>query len=103
MAYKSPLTIAEVIKAISASWYILPSIHREFVWGTTQIERLFDSLMQRYPIRAFLFCKITKDHYGDYDLYRFLDHYHRHVIYWRCHKILDERNHFYRRLQSKTM
>lgn len=76
MAYESPLTIAEVIKDISASRYVLPSIQREFVWGTTQIERLFDSLMQGYPIGAFLFWEITKDHYGDYDFYRFLDHYH---------------------------
>lgn len=76
MAYESPLTIAEVIKDISASRYVLPSIQREFVWGTTQIERLFDSLMQGYPIGAFLFWEITKNHYGDYHFYRFLDHYH---------------------------
>lgn len=76
MAYESPLTIADMIKDISASRYVLPSIQREFVWGTNQIERLFDSLMQGYPIGAFLFWEISKDHYGDYDFYKFLDHYH---------------------------
>ena len=48
MAYESPLTIAEVVKDISANKYVLPSIQREFVWSTAQIERLFDSVMQDY-------------------------------------------------------
>ena len=34
MAYESPLTIAEVVKDISANKYVLPSIQREFVWST---------------------------------------------------------------------
>ena len=48
MAYESPLTIAEVVKDICANKYVLPSIQREFVWSTAQIERLFDSVMQDY-------------------------------------------------------
>ena len=48
MAYESPLTIAEVVKDICANKYVLPSIQREFVWSTAQIERLFDSVMQGY-------------------------------------------------------
>lgn len=40
MAYESPLTIAEVVRDISANKYVLPSIQREFVWNTSQIERL---------------------------------------------------------------
>ena len=48
MAYESPLTIAEVVKDISANKYVLPSIQREFVWSTSQIEKLFDSVMQDY-------------------------------------------------------
>ena len=55
MAYESPLTIAEVIQDISVNKYVLPAIQREYVWGTSQIERLFDSIMQDYPIGAFLF------------------------------------------------
>ena len=50
MAYETPLTIAEIVNDISANKYVLPSIQREFVWGTPQIERLFDSIMQGYPI-----------------------------------------------------
>ena len=48
MVYESPLTIAEVVKYISANKYVFPSIQREFVWSTAQIERLFDSVMQDY-------------------------------------------------------
>lgn len=43
MAYETPLTIAEVMKDISANKYVLPSIQREYVWDTTQIETLFDA------------------------------------------------------------
>ena len=48
MAYESPLTIAEVVKDISVNKYVLPSIQGEFVWNTTQIERLFYTVMQDY-------------------------------------------------------
>ena len=60
MAYETPLTIAEVMRDISNNKYVLPSIQREYVWDTEQIETLFDSLMQDYPIGAFLFWEIEK-------------------------------------------
>lgn len=34
---------------------LLPAIQRKFVWSTSQIELLFDSLMQGYPINTFMF------------------------------------------------
>lgn len=46
MAYETPLTIAEVMQDISNNKYVLPSIQREYVWDTEQVETLFDSLMQ---------------------------------------------------------
>ena len=76
MAYESPLTIAEVVKDISANKYGLPSIQREFVWSTAQIERLFDSVMQDYPFGAFLFWELSKDQNTLYDFYSFLQNYH---------------------------
>ena len=76
MAYETPLTIAEVMKDISNNKYVLPSIQREFVWDTDQIEMLFDSLMQDYPIGAFLFWEIEKDRLQYYDFYEFLRNYH---------------------------
>ena len=58
MAYETPITIAEVVKGISANKYVLSSIQREYVWNTTQIETLFDSLIQDYTIDAFLFWNV---------------------------------------------
>ena len=52
MSYQTALTIESVIKDIDAKNYLLPSIQREFVWSTKQIEKLFDSLMMDYPINA---------------------------------------------------
>lgn len=75
MAYETPLTIAEVMKDISANKYVLPSIQREYVWSSDQIETLFDSLMCDYPIGTFLFWEISKDHLRDYDFYSFICDY----------------------------
>lgn len=76
MAYESPLTIADVVKDISANKYVLPSIQREFVWSTSQIEKLFDSVMQDYPFGAFLFWELFKEQNTLYDFYSFLQNYH---------------------------
>ena len=76
MAYETPLTIAEVIQDISRNRYVLPSIQREYVWDTEQVETLFDSLMQGYPIGAFLFWEIGKDRLKDYEFYEFIKNYH---------------------------
>lgn len=76
MAYETPLTIVEVMQDISNNKYVLPSIQREYVWDTEQIETLFDSLMQDYPIGAFLFWEIEKSRLLDYDFYEFLRNYH---------------------------
>mgnify|MGYP000420527676 FL=1 len=71
-----PLTIADVVKDISANKYVLPSIQREFVWNTSQIEKLFDSVMQDYPFGAFLFWELSKDQNTLYDFYSFLQNFH---------------------------
>ena len=76
MAYESPLTIAEVIQSISENRYVLPAIQREYVWGTGQIERLFDSIMQDYPIGAFLFWELSEGQHTLYEFYSFLRRYH---------------------------
>lgn len=76
MAYETPLTIAEVMRDISANKYVLPSIQREYVWSPEQIETLFDSIMRDYPIGTFLFWRIDKEHVTDYDFYSFIKDYH---------------------------
>src|SRR5262245_8956686 len=74
--YQTPLTIADIVQDIHSQKYLLPSIQREFVWDTTQIERLFDSLMREYPISTFLFWEVRKEKSTGFQFYEFLRQYH---------------------------
>jgi hypothetical protein len=76
MAYQTPITIKKALDAIHARDYLLPAIQREFVWKPDQICQLFDSLMRRYPIGAFLFWKVTTEHSRDFVFYEVMDRYH---------------------------
>ncbi|MDX1352100.1 MAG: DUF262 domain-containing protein [Thiomicrorhabdus sp.] len=76
MAYETPITIKKAIDNIRKKNYVLPSIQREFVWDTEQIETLFDSLMRDYPISTFLFWKVEKSKIKDFQFYEFLKNYH---------------------------
>lgn len=63
--------IAELLPRINREIFI-PSIQRPYVWETEQIVRLFDSLMRGYPINTFLFWELQPEHFGDWDIYRFV-------------------------------
>lgn len=76
MAFQTPITIKEVIENIHRKKYLLPAIQREFVWGTDQIERLFDSLMQGYPVGSFLFWDVKKEKSKEFQFYEFIRSYH---------------------------
>lgn len=76
MAYEAPITIKKAIENIRKKHYVLPSIQREFVWDSEQIERLFDSLMRDYPISTFLFWKVDKNKIKEFQFYEFLKNYH---------------------------
>jgi hypothetical protein len=60
MAFQTPITIKEAIKNIHEKKYLMPTIQREVVWNTGQIERLFDSLMRDDPVGSFLFWMVRK-------------------------------------------
>ncbi|MGB3466647.1 MAG: DUF262 domain-containing protein, partial [Cyclobacteriaceae bacterium] len=77
MAYETPITVKKAIDNIRKRHYVLPSIQREFVWDTYQIEQLFDSLMRDYPISTFLFWKVAKEKVKDFQFYEFLRNYHQ--------------------------
>lgn len=76
MAYHSSFEKCGKQEEVHEKRYLLPSIQREFVWDTYQIERLFDSLMRDYPIGAFLFWQVEKNKVNDYEFYEFLRDYH---------------------------
>jgi uncharacterized protein with ParB-like and HNH nuclease domain len=76
MAFVDPITIKDAIENIHKRHYLLPSIQREFVWTTGQIELLFDSLMRGYPINSFLFWEVEDENIQNYQFYEFLRDYH---------------------------
>ena len=77
MGFRDPITISKAIENIQSNQYVLPAIQREFVWSARQIEQLFDSLMQGYPIGSFLFWEVKADNLNEYQFYRFMDRYHQ--------------------------
>jgi len=61
------------LEKIQRNKYLLPAIQREFVWKSWQIEKLFDSLMNEYPIGSFLFWEVTST--KDFKFYEFIKKY----------------------------
>ena len=76
MAFQTPITIQKALGAIERREYVLPAIQREFVWWPEQIECLFDSLMQGYPIGSFLFWMVRREGIEKYKFYDFMLDYH---------------------------
>lgn len=77
MSFQTPLTVKELVDGIESRKYFLPSIQREFVWGTERIEKLFDSLMKGFPIGSFLFWEIPVEKSADFTFYEFIRNYHQ--------------------------
>ena len=75
MAYSS-LSIRQLIIDINSNKYYLPAIQRKFVWGEEKICKLFNSIMQDYPIGTFLFWELTAQKANEYTFYEFLKNYH---------------------------
>lgn len=73
--FQSPITIANALDRINRKEYLLPAFQREFVWSTTQIEMLFDSIMKGYPISSMLFWKVKGNTKTDFRFYSFLNKY----------------------------
>ena len=52
-------SIAEIVAVIRKNELFLPALQRKFVWDTPQIEGLFDSIMQGFPIGTFLLWELN--------------------------------------------
>jgi hypothetical protein len=87
MPYQTPITIKRALDQVHSREYVLPAIQREFVWKPEQISQLFDSLMRRYPIGAFLFWKVAAEHSRDFVFYEVMERYHE-----RTHRHCDRLN-----------
>ena len=75
MSYESK-SIRDAIEEINRT-YFLPAIQREFVWDTSRVERLFDSVVGDYPISSFLFWKVKEENKKDWTSYEFLRNYNQ--------------------------
>lgn len=67
-------SISQAVDRLNHS-ILLPAIQREFVWDSDQIIRLFDSLMQGYPIGSFLVWHLNGEDANDEMKYQFIQHY----------------------------
>ncbi|MCQ2573880.1 MAG: DUF262 domain-containing protein [Treponema sp.] len=65
-------TVSDVIRNFVNKNTFLPAIQREYVWGTYEICKLFDSLMCGYPISSFLFWKIREEDKNKWSAYEFI-------------------------------
>lgn len=70
------ITVREAIQEIDAGRFLLPAIQRRFVWNTRQIEFLFDSILQDYPINTFMFWDVRSEEIkNNFRFYDFLKKY----------------------------
>lgn len=76
MPFQTPITIKRALDRIHGREYVLPAIQREFVWSPAQICALFDSLMLKYPIGAFLFWNVSAERSMDFAFYEVMQRYH---------------------------
>ena len=76
MSFQTPITVKEAVNHIHSKKYLLPAIQRELVWGTDDIELLFDSLMRDYPVGSFLFWYVDKSRIKDFQFYEFIRNFH---------------------------
>lgn len=73
--FQTPITIKQAIDRIRRNAYLLPAFQREYVWSSSQVENLFDSLMKGYPISSMLFWKVKDEAKNSYKFYKILDKY----------------------------
>jgi hypothetical protein len=69
-------TISAIMEKANSNVICLPSIQRQFVWVASQIEKLFDSIYQGYPIGTFLIWNVKKEDVNAYKFYYLLRDYH---------------------------
>lgn len=66
-------SIRSVLDDIKANQFILPALQREFVWKRRDIENLFDSLLQGFPINTMMFWTVNDIKKESMEFYQFLD------------------------------
>ncbi|MCA0423367.1 MAG: DUF262 domain-containing HNH endonuclease family protein [Proteobacteria bacterium] len=67
-------TIGAVIDDVNRS-YFLPAIQRPFVWSSSQVVALFDSLLKGYPISSFMFWAVDEETRAELRCYKFIENF----------------------------
>lgn len=75
--YQTGKTIKQTLDEIHTHQLVLPAIQREFVWGPSQIQNLFDSIMQGYPFNTFLYWQVEPQNSEKIKFYDFVRNYHQ--------------------------
>ena len=65
-------SIAALLQDVASNSLILPALQRDFVWRPKDICKLFDSLMQGYPINTMMFWKTKNLQNQPISFYQFL-------------------------------
>ena len=65
-------SIAALLQDVASNSLILPALQRDFVWKPKDICKLFDSLMQGYPINTMMFWKTNNIQNQPISFYQFL-------------------------------
>lgn len=72
-------TIGSVIDDVNRS-FLLPAIQRPYVWSSSQVLALFDSLLKGYPISSFMFWAVDEATKAELRCYRFIENYRPDVM-----------------------
>lgn len=54
------MSAKEALKLAKDKYLLLPDIQREYVWSMEDIEKLFESIVDGYPIGSCIFWKTNK-------------------------------------------
>ena len=78
--YRPPQSIAYTMQQIRSRKYVLPGIQRRYTWDMHRVEKLFDSIMEDYPINTIMLWFVhddsIKQNYAFYDfLLRYQERY----------------------------
>ena len=70
-------SILKILALAHEKKLMLPSFQRDYVWDIEQIEELFESILQGYPIGSFIFWKTSRKTLNDItpDLYYFFNNF----------------------------
>lgn len=75
------LTIAQALAKIDRQELALPLIQRNFVWDIDRVTKLFDSILQGYPINSMLFWQVPEPALDSVQMYAFIRHFSHYAQY----------------------